>query len=171
MCGRGAGHSFGVMQQLKQERPAAAGEPPPGDVLVAFGITSDLARQMTLRSLYRLGRRGLLDASVVGVAVDGWTVDRRRRHAREVIGASGEPIDDAVFAPAPTPYEVLLAALRGDRTSFARQDGVEESWRVPQPLLNSPPPVQAHAPGTWGPSTASSLASAYGGWHGPWVAQ
>src|SRR5215831_5368142 len=85
------------MQQLKQERPAAAGGPSPGDVLVAFGITGDLARQMTLRSLYRLERRGLLDAPVVGVAVDDWTVDRLRRHAREVIAASGEPIDDAVY--------------------------------------------------------------------------
>ena len=38
-----------------------------------------------------------------------------------------------------TPYEVLLhAALVGDSTRFARQDGVEETWRIMQPLLDSP---------------------------------
>ena len=41
-----------------------------------------------------------------------------------------------------TPYEVLLhAALSGDSTRFTRQDGVEETWRVMQPLLDAPPPV------------------------------
>lgn len=75
--------------QLKQDRPVAATKPPPGhganrpgDVLVAFGITRDLAKQKTLRSPYRLDRRGLLDTTVVGVAVDDWTTDRLRQHAR-----------------------------------------------------------------------------------------
>src|SRR5215831_2763575 len=71
---------------------------------------------------------------------------------------------------APTPYEVLLnAAMRGDSTSFARQDSVEESWRVLQPLLESPPPIQPYRPGTWGPEAADALTSGHGGWHGPWV--
>ena len=52
---------------------------------------------MTLRSLYRLERRGLLTAAVIGVAVDDWTVEHLREHAREAIKATGEPIDDAVF--------------------------------------------------------------------------
>ncbi|WP_426560666.1 glucose-6-phosphate dehydrogenase [Angustibacter sp. McL0619] len=69
-----------------------------------------------------------------------------------------------------TPYEVLLhAAMVGDGTRFARQDGVEETWRVMQPLLDAPPPVQAYAPGTWGPQTAEALTAEYGGWHGPWL--
>ena len=42
----------------------------------------------------------------------------------------------------PTPYEELLhAAMRGDRSHFARQDSVEETWRIVQPLLDTPPPV------------------------------
>ena len=42
----------------------------------------------------------------------------------------------------PTPYEVLLhAALIGDSSHFTREDSVEETWRVVQPLLDSPPPV------------------------------
>ena len=46
-----------------------------GDALVVFGITGDLARKMTLRSLYRLDERGLLDCPVIGVAVDGVLAD------------------------------------------------------------------------------------------------
>ena len=42
----------------------------------------------------------------------------------------------------PTPYEVLIhAALVGDSKRFTRQDGIEECWRVMQPLLDNPPPV------------------------------
>src|SRR5215469_18680696 len=90
--------------QVKQDRPvttdaskAADGRDRPGDVLVAFGITGDLAKQMTLRSLYRLDSRGLLDTPVVGVAVDDWTTDRLRQHAHDAIAASGEKIDESVF--------------------------------------------------------------------------
>jgi glucose-6-phosphate 1-dehydrogenase len=70
-----------------------------------------------------------------------------------------------------TPYEVLLhAALVGDSTRFTRQDGVEETWRVMQPLLDAPPPVQPYAPGTWGPEAANDLIAGHGRWHGPWIA-
>ena len=53
-------------------------EPRPADVLVVFGITGDLAKVMTFRSLYRLEMRKLLDCPIVGVAVDDWTVDKLR---------------------------------------------------------------------------------------------
>ena len=70
----------------------------------------------------------------------------------------------------PTPYEVLLhAAMVGDSTRFTRQDGVEETWRIMQPLLDSPPPVQTYAPGSWGPEAADALVAGHGRWHGPWV--
>jgi glucose-6-phosphate 1-dehydrogenase len=70
----------------------------------------------------------------------------------------------------PTPYEVLLhAALIGDPTPFSRQDMVEETWRVVQPLLESPPEVEPYTPGSWGPDDADRLVKGYGGWHGPWV--
>ena len=52
------------------------------DVLVVFGISGDLARVMTFRSLYRLERRGLLDCPILGVAVDDWTDEDLRAHAR-----------------------------------------------------------------------------------------
>jgi glucose-6-phosphate 1-dehydrogenase len=72
---------------------------------------------------------------------------------------------------APTPYEVLLLdALHGESARFTRQDGVEETWRIMQPLLEDPPPVHAYAPGSWGPEAAAQLVKGHGGWHGPWVA-
>ncbi len=61
------------------------GETQPADVLVIFGITGDLAKVMTFRSLYRLEKRGLLDCPIVGVAGDDWTLDHLREHARECI--------------------------------------------------------------------------------------
>ncbi len=71
---------------------------------------------------------------------------------------------------APTPYEVLLLdAMRGDATRFTRQDSVEETWRIFEPLIKKPPPVHPYAQGSWGPQEADKLVAGYGGWHGPWV--
>jgi glucose-6-phosphate 1-dehydrogenase len=70
----------------------------------------------------------------------------------------------------PTAYEVLLhAAMVGDSSHFARQDAVEETWRVVQPLLDSPPPVEAYTPGTWGPTAADALVRGCDDWHDPWM--
>jgi glucose-6-phosphate 1-dehydrogenase len=69
-----------------------------------------------------------------------------------------------------TPYEVLLhAAMIGDSRRFTRQDGVEECWRVMQPLISEPPPVHPYAKGTWGPEAAEAVVSGFGRWHHPWV--
>jgi glucose-6-phosphate 1-dehydrogenase len=87
---------------------------------------------------------------------------------------AGEIEFDVEFAEeggeGPTPYEVLLhAAIVGDSTHFTRQDSVEASWRIVQPLLDSPPPVMPYAQGSWGPEQADRLVVGYGGWHGPWL--
>jgi len=71
---------------------------------------------------------------------------------------------------AATPYEVLLhAALVGDATAFTRQDSVEESWRILQPLLDSPPPVVPYAVDTWGPVEGERLCAGFAGWKKPWL--
>jgi glucose-6-phosphate 1-dehydrogenase len=70
----------------------------------------------------------------------------------------------------PIAYEVLLdAALRGDASHFARQDAVEETWRVVQPLIDAPLPVEVYEPGTWGPASADDLTRDHGGWRSPWL--
>jgi glucose-6-phosphate 1-dehydrogenase len=72
----------------------------------------------------------------------------------------------------PTPYEVLLlAALEGNSARFTRQDGVEEAWRVLQPLIETPSSVHGYSPGAWGPPEADALLTGYGRWHEPWVAR
>jgi glucose-6-phosphate 1-dehydrogenase len=96
-------------------------------------------------------------------------------HRADIAGAAPIQLDmefSLEGGEGPTPYEVLLhAALVGDSTRFTRQDGVEETWRVFQPLLDSPPPVHPYAPGTWGPDAANGLLEGFGTWHEPWVSQ
>jgi len=94
-------------------------------------------------------------------------------HRADKAGAA-EIMLDVEFAEeggeGPTPYEVLLhAAMVGESTRFARQDGVEEAWRIMQPLLDDPPPVHGYEPGSWGPKEADKLVSGHGRWHGPWI--
>jgi glucose-6-phosphate 1-dehydrogenase len=68
----------------------------------------------------------------------------------------------------PGPYERLLTdALRGDTALFPRWDVIEETWRIVQPLLDDPPPVEPYRPGTWGPRKATGLARRHGGWREP----
>ena len=70
----------------------------------------------------------------------------------------------------PTPYEVLLhAAMIGQASRFTRQDGVEETWRIMQPLLDKRPEVHPYKPGSWGPAAADGLVAESGGWEEPWV--
>ena len=101
----------------------------PADVLVIFGITGDLAKVMTFRSLYRLEQRGLLDCPIVGVAVDDWTVEQLMERARESIVGTGEQLDEAVFdrlrraalvrrrGTSPTPRPTSASARRSKATS------------------------------------------------------
>jgi glucose-6-phosphate 1-dehydrogenase len=94
-------------------------------------------------------------------------------HRADVGGASEIELD-MEFAQeggeGPTPYEVLLqAAMLGDSTRFTRQDGVEETWRIMQPLLDDPPPVHTYEPGSWGPAAADALVAGHGRWHEPWI--
>jgi glucose-6-phosphate 1-dehydrogenase len=109
------------------------------------------------------------------IKLDPWTGVRIRMNAMR--GESAEPEQvhlDLEFADqggeAPAPYEVLLhAAMEGDSARFAREDGVEECWRIFQPLLGNSTPIQSYRPGTWGPEKAHDLVKPYGGWHEPWV--
>ena len=69
------------------------------------------------------------------------------------------------------PYERLLrAALAGDHQLFARQDAVEETWRIVQPLLDNPPEVLPYPRGSWGPAEADSLTRGHPRWQQPWLA-
>jgi glucose-6-phosphate 1-dehydrogenase len=120
----------------------SAPAPAPADVLVIFGITGDLARVMTFRSLYRLEARGLLRVPIVGVAVDDWTIERLRDHARESITATGETLDEAVFAR----LAARLSYAQGDFSSgetYERVGAAIKGRRTPVFYLEIPPSLFA----------------------------
>jgi len=65
-------------------------------------------------------------------------------------------------------YELLLGdAMAGDATLFARQDYVEEGWRIVDPILKLAAPVYEYEPGTWGPKEAAIQVVPPGGWENP----
>lgn len=74
----------------------------------------------------------------------------------------GEPLE---------PYERLLHhALIGDPHLFAREDAVEQTWRIVQPLLDDPPPAHPYQRDSWGPPEADALTRGHLGWQSPWLA-
>jgi glucose-6-phosphate 1-dehydrogenase len=67
------------------------------------------------------------------------------------------------------PYELLLhAAMTGDRQLFAREDSIEQTWRIVQPLLDKPSEIHRYEPGSWGPEAAQSLVRGHRHWQDPW---
>jgi len=67
-------------------------------------------------------------------------------------------------------YERVLGdAMSGDRTLFARQDYVEEAWRIVDPVLKMTTPVYEYEAGSWGPSEVDRTVVPPGGWQNPIV--
>jgi glucose-6-phosphate 1-dehydrogenase len=66
-------------------------------------------------------------------------------------------------------YERVLGdAMRGDQTLFAREDYVEEAWRIVDPVLKAGTPLQEYEPGSWGPEEIEKVTPP-GGWQDPVV--
>jgi glucose-6-phosphate 1-dehydrogenase len=93
------------------------------DVLTIFGITGDLAKKMTFRALYRLESRGKLDCPIVGVAIDEWSTEQLRQHAREAIAATVESPDEDVFGR----LAARLSYVQGDYADAATFKRVGEA--------------------------------------------
>jgi glucose-6-phosphate 1-dehydrogenase len=100
--------------QTNSGPPAGA----PGDALVIFGITGDLAKKMTLKALYDLTENGTLKVPVIGVGRSDWSDDDLRQCAREAvearIEAKHEELDEDVFKK----YADSLSYVQGDYTDF-----------------------------------------------------
>ena len=64
---------------------------------------------------------------------------------------------------------VLGDAMAGDATLFAREDYVEEAWRIVDPVLKADTPVYEYEPGTWGPREVDEKVMPPGGWENPTV--
>jgi glucose-6-phosphate 1-dehydrogenase len=67
-------------------------------------------------------------------------------------------------------YERVLGdAMAGDATLFAREDYVEEAWRIVDPVLKAGTQVYEYEPGTWGPREVDQKVAPPGGWQNPTV--
>jgi glucose-6-phosphate 1-dehydrogenase len=90
-------------------------------------------------------------------------------------GMTGQPLElSVVDLPAPGQagrlgdYERLLGdAMAGDTTLFARQDFVDASWAIVQPILEGTGSVSSYEQGTWGPTEADRLLSPGNTWLNP----
>lgn len=100
---------------------------------------------------------------------------RMRLYAKQAGEEAFEPADlevlfEKVPGSEPEPYERLLGdAIAGRHDLFTRQDAIEETWRVVQPLLDEPGPVHPYASGTWGPKEAEKLTRGIAQWSEPWL--
>jgi glucose-6-phosphate 1-dehydrogenase len=112
--------------------------PAKGDVLVVFGITGDLAKVMTFRSLYRLEARGLLDCPIVGVAVDDMTREQLIERARESIVATGEDLDSEIFDRLAARLSYVQGDF-GDGATFGRVGAAIKDAHLPVFYLEIPP--------------------------------
>ncbi|MFF1908723.1 glucose-6-phosphate dehydrogenase [Kitasatospora sp. NPDC058218] len=112
------------------------------DALVIFGITGDLARKMTFRSLYRLEAAALLDCPIIGVALEDWSHDHLVSALREALRTTGESVSAE-------PFERLarrLSYLQGDFTdpaTYQALSGLLEGAEKPLFYLEIPPSLFA----------------------------
>ncbi|MEP6590685.1 MAG: glucose-6-phosphate dehydrogenase [Gemmatimonadota bacterium] len=92
---------------------------------------------------------------------------RAKVAGEEMVGEDVELLATRRPGAGPTPYERLLhEAMQGDQALFARQDMVEEEWRIVNDILGDRTPVHAYKSGSWGPSDAVNLIGG-GNWHDP----
>ena len=63
--------------------------------------------------------------------------------------------------------ETHWGAMNGDRTLFARQDYVEEAWRIVDPVLKKTTPIYEYEAGSWGPREVDGNVAPPGGWQNP----
>ena len=108
------------------------------DVFVIFGITGDLAKVMTFRSLYRLEQRKLLDCPIIGVAADDWSVDQLVDRARTSIIATGEQLDEATFARLAGRFSYVAGDF-GDDATYGRVGDAIKGFQNPVFYLEIPP--------------------------------
>jgi glucose-6-phosphate 1-dehydrogenase len=85
-----------------------------------------------------------------------------------MVGEETELVAPHPMVDEASPYERLLTdAMEGDAELFSRQDIVERSWEIVDPVLGDATPVHPYAQGSWGPRRADDLIEGAGGWHNP----
>ncbi len=118
----------------------------PAGALVIFGISGNLARKMTFHALYRLERAGRLDCPVIGVAVNDWSDDDLRKHAKQAIEAGVAGDGEAVDTGAAGRLAGRMSYVQGDFADPATYDRLRDrlaGGRSPVFYLEIPPPLFA----------------------------
>jgi glucose-6-phosphate 1-dehydrogenase len=101
------------------------------------------------------------------IALGSTVMDNDNREVGEQVELTASHHPGAIEMDA---YERVLGdAMNGDRTLFARQDYVEEAWRIVDPVLKKATPVYEYETGTWGPREVDKNVVPPGGWQNPIV--
>jgi glucose-6-phosphate 1-dehydrogenase len=130
-----------VVVKLRQP-PAVFSELPPPANYFRFRVTPDLV--IAIGALVKKA----------GPELDGEPVEL-------VVSEASDPAEMGAYE------ELLYDAILGNSARFARQDYVEEAWRIVDPILSVGAPAYEYEPGTWGPPQASALIARDGGWFAP----
>jgi glucose-6-phosphate 1-dehydrogenase len=97
----------------------------------------------------------------MAVAVTSYADDRKQQAVEMIASRHARPGEMEAYE------RVLTDAIAGDPTLFARQDYVEEAWRIVDPVLNANTPVHEYEPHTWGPPQCNDQVIPPGGWDHP----
>jgi glucose-6-phosphate 1-dehydrogenase len=122
-----------------------------------------------------VGKGKLPEPNQLTVRIEPKPGARTRLWAKKAGVEAFEPADlevlfEKVPGEDPEPYERLLGdALAGITQLFTREDAVDETWRIVEPLLEEPGPVHPYEPGTWGPKEADGLTRGISQWMDPWL--
>ena len=162
-----------VAARLAIENERWAGVP----VLVRTGKC--LAATFTeVHATFKKPAHGLFDSNVAGRAtglsfrlspdVSITLAARIKKPGEGMVGEDVRLVENVNTGDEMEPYERLLGdALRGDRTLFGSEAGVEAAWRIVDPVLNSDQALYEYDRGTWGPAAAERIAANIGGWIKP----
>jgi glucose-6-phosphate 1-dehydrogenase len=111
---------------------------PESDAIVIFGITGDLAYRKIIPALLNLKRRGRLDMPFIGVAREGWTIERLRDRVRDSLKEHGDTADDGVVNELTCSLRYVAGDYRDAGTFERLRDALGDS-RAPLHYLAIPP--------------------------------
>ena len=130
-----------VLVKLRQP-PAVFSEVPPPANYFRFRVTPDLM-------------------IAIGASVKKAGDQAEGKEVELVISQESDPAEMGAYE------ELLFDAMRANSARFARQDYVEEAWRIVDPILRDGGPLYEYEPGTWGPSEAAALVAPDNDWFNP----
>jgi glucose-6-phosphate 1-dehydrogenase len=97
----------------------------------------------------------------VGALIKNPGDDLEGEQVELVISEQSDPAEMGAYE------ELLFDAMQGNSVRFARQDYVEEAWRIVDQVLDPALPLYEYEPKSWGPAEADRVTAGIGGWYSP----